>query len=215
MADVVMGYEFATGQFVELLEAERDANQPNSTHTIEITRTADASMLEWRSIDRAYSLAPDGLDGSEAAHTYAVMTGGLVGKVGIGKVAMYGHEHLVAVSPQGTTKAMALMLYTLHAASDLRPIAQDIWASVSGVELTLAQQVVATLEGPIDLNFVDECESGLRRIIAAKIAHQEIVVPPLVEAGPVLPLLDALQQSVAAGRSRLAKAQVPAKRKSA
>jgi DNA end-binding protein Ku len=40
------------------------------------------------------------------------------GKVGIGKVALYGREYLVAVRPQEAD----ILMYTLHHAADIRSI---------------------------------------------------------------------------------------------
>ena len=47
-------------------------------------------------VDRTYYLAPDG---PMAADAFAVMRDGMQGKVGIGKLALYGREYLVAVRP--------------------------------------------------------------------------------------------------------------------
>jgi non-homologous end joining protein Ku len=49
---------------------------------------------------------------------------------------------------------------------------------------------------PLNLaDFVDEYQADLKRLIAAKIAGEEIVVPPVVDP-PVLNLRDALEESL-------------------
>ena len=58
-------------------------------------------------VDRAYYLAPDG---RMAADAFAVMREGMKGKVGIGKLALYGREYLVAVRPH----ERGIVMYTLH-----------------------------------------------------------------------------------------------------
>ncbi len=204
--EIVKGHEFAKDQYVEILDAELDAFAPLSAKVIDLVHVTDASTLPLRSIDRAYYLEPDGPNGSEAAHTYAVIQASLagLGAIGVGKVAIYRREYLAAVGVSGS----ALMLYTLHWAAELRPIALDIWSSVSRQELELADQVLESLTRPLDLSlFRDAYQADTRRLIDAKIAGQEIVRPPLVPSVPVLSLLEALQQSLAAvGPKRMAKA---------
>lgn len=205
-AEIVKGYEFEKDRYVVLLEAELDAIQPPSTRVIDLVQVAEAAALEPRSIDRAYYLEPDGPNGSAAARAYAVMTAAFLGKVGIGKLAIYGREYLVAIGTHGPV----LMLYTLHPASELRSITLDIWASVSTGELKLAQQVLDSLTGPLDLAaFTDAYQADVRTLIDAKIAGKEIVVPPIVDVGPVLSLVDALNLSLDT-KKRMAKADLRA-----
>ena len=63
-------------------------------------------------VDRTYYLAPDG---RIAASAFAVMRDGLQGKVGIGKLALYGREDLVAVRP----KERGIVMHTLHHAAEI------------------------------------------------------------------------------------------------
>jgi DNA end-binding protein Ku len=94
--------------------------------------------------------------------------------------------------------------------------------TVKPEEMKLAQQVIATFDGPLDLaDYKDEYREGLQRIIDAKIAGEEIVAPS-VEAPPrVVNLMDALKKSldaVSATKKKPAKATVTqptAKRKRA
>ena len=59
--------------------------------------------------------------------------------------------------------------------------------TVKPEEMKLAQQVIATFEGPLDLaNYKDEYREGLQRIIEAKIAGEEIVAPAVERRGPPL-----------------------------
>jgi DNA end-binding protein Ku len=158
-----------------------------------------------------------------AADAFAVMREGMKGKVGIGKLALYGREYLVAVRPQGR----GIVMYTLHHAAEIRSIdtveeLNSVVTTVKPDEMKLAQQVIATFDGPLDLaNYKDEYREGLQRIIDAKIAGEEIVAPS-VEAPPrVVNLMDALKKSldaVSATKKRPAKAAVAqpaAKRKRA
>ena len=114
-----------------------------------------------------------------AAEAFAVMREGMAGKAGIGKVALYGREYLVAVKPQ----KKGLVMYTLHHDAEIRSIDQieelnSVPSKVKPEEMKLAKQVVATFDAELNLkDYKDEYSEGLRQIIDAKIAGEEIVAP--------------------------------------
>ena len=220
-SEIVKGYEFSTGKYVLLLPEELDAIAPPSTRVIDLTRFADASALQPYSIERSYYLAPDGPPANEA---FAVLRIAMRHRVGIGKLAIYGREYLVAVGPTlvpaSATPQVVLMLHTLHHAAELRS-AEAIDELQTGTQapvdqVTLAQQVIAALMGPLDLgNFTDQYQTDLGRLIEAKITGHEFVVPVLEEA-PVLTLRAALEQSLAvmsASKKISAKGTTPRKRR--
>jgi DNA end-binding protein Ku len=69
--------------------------------------------------------------------------------------------------------------------------------TVKPEEMKLAQQVIATFEGPLDLaNYKDEYREGLQRIIEAKIAGEEIVAPAVETPPRVVNLMEALKKSL-------------------
>ncbi len=68
-------------------------------------------------VDRTYYLAPDG---PVAGDAFAVMRDGMEGKVGVGKLALYGREYLVAVRPH----ERGIVMHTLHHAAEIRGIDQ-------------------------------------------------------------------------------------------
>ena len=84
---------------------------------IDLAQFTDDTSIDPIYVDRAYYLAPDG---PMAASAFAVMREGMAGKAGIGKVALYGREYLVAVRPQ----KKGLVMYTLHHDAEIRSIDQ-------------------------------------------------------------------------------------------
>src|SRR6476620_7005171 len=218
-SEIVKGYEFEKGQWVIVDEEDFDKVRTESTRVIDLVQFADESALDPMYVDRTYYLAPDG---GPAGDAFAVMREGMKGKVGIGKLALYGREYLVAVRPQGR----GIVMHTLHHAAELRSIdsVEELNAvpnTVKPDEMKLAKQVSETFEGPLDLaNYKDEYREGLQRIIDAKVAGEEVVAAP-VEAPPrVVNLMEALRKSLNAvytPKKKQAKASVatPAKRKRA
>src|SRR6266571_596604 len=220
-SEIVKGYEFEKGRYVIMSEEDLDKVRPESTRVIDLVQFADASSIDPMYVDRTYYLAPDG---GMAADAFAVMRDGMQGKVGIGKLALYGREYLVAVRPF----ERGIVMHTLHHAAEIRSIdaVEELSAVPSKVkpeEMKLARQVIQTFEGPLNLSdYKDEYREGLQRIIDAKIAGEEVVATAANAAPRVVNLMDALKKSldaVSAGKKRPAKAtaerQTSAKRKRA
>ena len=136
------------------------------------------------------------------------------GKAGIGKVALYGREYLVAVKAQDN----GLVMYTLHHAAEMRGIDQieeldSVPKTVKPEELKLAQQVVEMYSGELNLNdYKDEYKEELRRVIDAKVAGEEVVATATPEpASNVIDLMAALRRSldtVSAAKKPTAKADL-------
>jgi DNA end-binding protein Ku len=207
-SEIVKGYEFEKGRYVVLSEEDFDKVRPDSTRVIDLVQFADDSSIDPMYVDRAYYLAPDGPVASEA---FAVVRDGMKGKVGVGKVALYGREYLVAVRP----KERGLVMYTLHHAAEIRSIdavdeLSSVPATVKPEEIKLAKQVIETFEAPLDLaTYRDEYRDGLQAIIDAKIAGEEVVAPAVETPARVVNLMDALRKSldsVSAQKKKPAKA---------
>jgi DNA end-binding protein Ku len=212
-SEIVKGYEFEKGRYVILSEEDLDKVRPESTRVIDLVQFADASSIDPMYVDRTYYLAPDG---RMAADAFAVMRDGMKGKVGVGKLALYGREYLVAVRPH----QRGIVMHTLHHAAEIRSIdaveeLNTVPASVKPEEMKLARQVIATFEQPLNLSdYRDEYRAGLQQIIDAKIAGEEFVAPSAEAPPKVVNLMDALRKSldaVSAGKKKNVKAVAAAK----
>ena len=147
-SELVKGYEFEKGRYVVLTEDDFDKVRPASTRVIDLVQFADRSAIDPTYVDRTYYLAPDGTLAGEA---FAVMREGLEGKVGIGKLALYGREYLVAVSSHGR----GIVMHTLHHTAELRSVdtveeLNSIPVKVKPDEVKLARQVIATFDAPLE-----------------------------------------------------------------
>ena len=117
-AELVKGYEFEKGRYVIVSEEDIQKVRVESTRVINLRAVCQRRRHRPDLRDRAYYLAPDG---PMAADAFAVMREGMAGKAGIGKVALYGREYLVAVRPQ----KKGLVMYTLHHDAEIRSIDPD------------------------------------------------------------------------------------------
>src|ERR687891_508803 len=194
-AELAKGYEFEKGRYVIVSEEDIQKVRVESTRVINLVQFANAADIDPIYVDRAYYLAPDG---PMAGDAFPVMRDGMAGKAGIGKVALYGREYLVAIKPQ----KKGLVMYTLHHEAEIRSIDEieelnSVPSKVKPEEMKLAKQVVSTFDAELNLkDYKDEYKEGLRQIIDAKIAGEEIVAPDVQEPPKVVDLMEALRRSL-------------------
>jgi DNA end-binding protein Ku len=209
MSEIAKGYEFEKGRYVVVSEDDIAKVRPESTRVIDLVQFTDASAIDPIYVERPYYLAPDGGISQEA---FAVMREGMKGKAGIGKLALYGREYLVAVQ----AREKGLVMYTLRHAKELRSM--DNIEELDGVptkikpdEIKLAKQVIGNFESELDLReYRDEYQEELQRIIDAKIAGEDVVATAEEAPPKVVNLMDALRQSldrVSQGKKKSVKAE--------
>ena len=206
--EIVKGFEFEKGRYVVMSDEDLEKVRPQSTRVIDLVQFSDAAALDPMYVDRTYYLAPDG---AMAGDAFAVMRDGMRGKIGIGKLALYGREYLVAVRPF----ERGIVMHTLHHAAEMRGIdsvdeLNSVPAAVKPEEMKLARQVIQTFEQPLNLaDYKDDYRAGLQAIIDAKIAGEEVVATTSEAPPKVVNLMDALRKSldaVSAGKKKTAKA---------
>jgi DNA end-binding protein Ku len=209
-SEIVKGYEFEKGRYVVLTDEDINKVRPESTRVINLVQFADDSAIDPIYFERPYYLAPDGAVASDA---FAVMREGMKGKAGIGKLALYGREYIVAVQP----REKGLVMYTLRAGDEIRGMAAidelaTVPDKVKPEEVKLAKQVIQTFESPLDLSTNrDEYQAELRKMIDAKIAGQDFVAQEAEAPPNVVSLMDALRKSldtVSAAKKKPAKLEL-------
>ena len=212
LSEVVKGYEFEKGRYVVMDEEDMAKVRPESTRVIDLVQFTDVEAIDPIYVERPYYLAPDGQMAQEA---FAVMREGMKGKAGIGKLALYGREYLVAVQP----KEKGLVMYTMRRANEVRSMdnideLEGVPSKVKPDEIKLAKQVIGNFEGELDLaEYKDAYQEELQRIIDAKIAGEEVVAPVEQTPPKVVNLMDALRQSldrVSTQKKKSAKADIEA-----
>ena len=212
LSEVVKGYEFEKGRYVVMDEDDLAKVRPESTRVIDLVQFTPVESIDPIYVERPYYLAPDGQMAQEA---FAVMREGMKGKAGIGKLALYGREYLVAVQP----KEKGIVMYTLHHAAEIRGIEavdelNSVPDKVRPEEIKLAKQVISNFEGELDLGeYKDAYQEELQRIIDAKIAGEDVVATQEETPPKVVNLMDALRQSldrVSTGKKKPVKVEADA-----
>ena len=192
-AAIVKGYEYGRDQHVVLDTDELDALRPAQDRALRLERfvapgQCDPILFSGRSLH----LLPDGV---AAEPVYEVLRESLVQKArwAVGRLVLSGQRQLVLLRPAGTL----LLLHVLHYPQTIRAAARPSTERCGrGPEMQLAAQLIDAASGPVDWSaYADSTAAELRALAEAKIQGQ--VPCPAEPTAMVLPLLEALQQSVA------------------
>jgi DNA end-binding protein Ku len=136
----VRGYEFESGRYVVLSDADLKGAAPEATQTIDIVDFVDLEEISPLYFDKPYYLAPD----KKGTKAYALLRETLrrTGKVGIAKVVIRTREYLAAVVARGEVLTLELMRY----AHELRdPDELEVPRGKEGVtdrEIDMAERLV-------------------------------------------------------------------------
>ena len=209
-ADIVKGYEYARGKYIEIEPKElRSLRMPTAT-AVQIQQFVKADELPRELFERPYFVAP-----KDKAQAKALTIMGRALKetetFGVGKVAFSGREHLVAIGAPEAPKQKGLMLYLLRYAEELRdPKAvlsgiPDV--SVSSQELSLARQLINGSTSKFDLSaYHDEYEAAVKKLVNAKRKGKPLAEPEPEPARPkVVNIMDALRRSLETAKPRAKK----------
>ena len=199
--DIVKGYEYAKGQYVQIEPSEIANLRVPSKHSIAVEQFVDESEIDPAYFEKPYFVAPDG---DAQAEAFAVVRKAMqqAGKVGIGKIAFAGREHVVALMANKDDSMPGLMAYTMRYAEELRAPA-EYFASIPKVEieedqLDLAEQLIKKKTGKFDpKRYKDGYEVALKELVDAKVNNQPIPQDePAPKRAKVINLMDALRSSL-------------------
>ncbi|HEX3659113.1 MAG TPA: Ku protein [Pirellulales bacterium] len=212
--DIVMGYEYRKGKYVEIDPEELDKLRTKADRALRIDTFIGPDELDPMYYDgRTYYLVPDG---AEAREPYAVMCAALtkLERYGIGVVVFSEREQLVALRPVGD----ALIMSMLHHEAEFRqPDEVGIHKlKAPAKEIHLAEVLIKAATEEFDFaNYVDRYRERLEQLIETKVKGHEVVAPEEPEEPEVINLMDALRKSVAkatGGRKTTKRKTAPKKR---
>src|SRR3990172_3383998 len=209
--DIVRGYEYEKGRYVTVEDEEIEAASVPSTRTIDVASFVPADQIDPIFYRRAYYIAPDEL----GAKPYGLLREALrgSGRVAIAKVTFGDRERLVTLRVKDDLIVLETMYWPDEIRkADLPEATQEI--PVREQELQMALSLVESLTQDFDLEaFEDEFRKALLKVIAAKVAGEEIVVPETAEAEPpaTADLMAALERSLKMVKERREKREKPEK----
>lgn len=198
--EVIKGYEYAKGQYVEMSDEDFENVPIPSKHTIEINRFVKGEEIDPVYYDSAYVLEPDEIGKKPyALFMYALHKKGLIA---VANITIRKREQLCALRPNGNN----LMLETLYYNDELRVELDKAEPEVklTDAEEKMAEALVELMTGEFDAKeYKDAYREALMEVISAKLEGKEVVTSPESPA-QVMDLMEALRASVEAAKQRRA-----------
>jgi DNA end-binding protein Ku len=200
--DIVKGFEVSKGKYVEVTDDELDAVEIDTARTVDIERFVPREEIDDLYVNRPYYIAPSDKVGAEAFVTIRKAIEA-TGKVALGRVVLTTREHMMVLEPRGKGLVGLLLRYP-YEVRDPQEYFDDIpEVRISKEMLDLAKHIVASKTGHFEPDeFEDRYEEALKDIVKRKAAGEEIKAPERPPASNVINLMDALRESVKAGRGR-------------
>jgi DNA end-binding protein Ku len=145
--------------------------------------------------DSSYYLAPE--DEGRKAYQLLMEAMRKSGYAAIAKVSMHNREYTVIIRPQKT----GLTLHTMFYSNEIRPAETGPTEKieVKEQERALAEQLIKSLAAPFQPEkYHDTYQQALQELIDAKAKGMEVTTAPHVARAPVIDLMQALKNSLAA-----------------
>jgi DNA end-binding protein Ku len=194
--DVVRGYEYEKGSYVELTDDDLEKLPLRSSKAIDITGfIKDDELPGALYYQSAYYLEPE----KSAEKPYALLNKTLAktGRVAIAKFALRDRERLVSVRALDG----ALLMNTLHWPDEIRST-EDLdvpdEVKVSPAELKMAENLVGMMATAFEPSeYKDEYKQAVLQLVEAKVQKKEVIAAPEPETETtVVDLMSALKASV-------------------
>lgn len=199
--DIVKGYEYSKGEYIQIDPEEIAKLRIPSRHTLAIQQFVELKELDPAYFEKPYFVIPEN---DAQAEAFAVVRKALADthKAGLGKIALSGREHLMALAAPSDDTLPGLMAYTLRFAAELRSASEYFTGiktpPIHEEPLELARELIRKKSTKFDPEkFTDDYEAALRELIDAKLKHVPMSAEPKAPAhGKVVNLMDALRKSV-------------------
>ncbi len=194
--DIIKGYEYEKGQFIEITDEDFDRVNVDSTQTVDIKEFVDLNDIDPMFFDQPYFLAPE--KGGDKAYVLLREALAQSGKVGIAKVVIKTREHLAAVKPHGKALVLELMHFSEELADPNELKLPN--GEVGKKELAMANSLIEQMTDDWKASkYKDEYHEELVKLIEEKIAAGGEVSAPKAKAKKptnVVDLVSVLQQSL-------------------
>jgi DNA end-binding protein Ku len=196
-SDIVSGYEFASGQYVEIDTGDLEKMRTTNEKAITVDAFIEPSAVDPRYFSgKSYFLLPDG---PVAMRPYALLQRAMAeeNRFAFGHVVFSGRDQLVLVRPLGEMLSMAMLSYAAEL-KDLSEFQSEVpRVEVAPNEMKLAKSLVGQMSEEIDLTqYKDTYTEKLTKLIETRVAGKEIVTPEEDAPQSAANLLEALEMSL-------------------
>jgi DNA end-binding protein Ku len=195
--EIVKGYEFEKGRYVQFTPEEIKAFDEVGTHSIEISEFVSIEAVDPVYYENAYYLAPD----KGGARPYSLLVQALneTKRCAIARWAARGNSNLVMLRPVGKV----LVMQQLHFSNEVKPVSEiEVPAQeIKPAELNLAKQLIEQQASDEfePTAYVDEVRARVEAAIQQKIKGEKITISDdsgRKESGNIIDIMEALRASL-------------------
>jgi DNA end-binding protein Ku len=197
--EIVRGFEFEPGRYVEVTEEDIDRLDVELTHAIDICDFVSIEEIDPIYFRKAYYLLPQ--DGAEKPYRLLERALEETERVAVAKVVIRNKQHLACLRPvEGT-----LVLETMYYADEVRQPEAAPKPQVREAEVDMAKTLIENLAAAWDpKRYHDRYRNELLDLLKKKAKGAPLPEPAQEEGGEVVDLMEALRQSVQATKKRQA-----------
>ena len=206
--DIIRGFEFEKGRFVEVTDEDIDRLDVELTHTIDICDFVSLDEVDPLYFRKGYFLLPQ--EGAEKPYRLLVRALADTGRAAIAKVVIRNKQHLA------TIRALedALVLETMYYADEIRLPDEVPKPRVSPAEVDMAKTLIENLATSFEPErYHDRYRNELLELLERKAEGEPLPEREEAEEGEVVDLMEALRQSVEATKKR-SRRKAPARKAS-
>lgn len=203
-ADLVRGYEYEKGRYVEITDDDLKAVRPEATQSVQIAEFVELDQINPMFFDTPYYLEPE----KKGRHAYALLRDALKdsGKVAIARVVIRSREHIAAVKPNGEALVLELMHFADEMVDQKSFDFPALNEHVAAAEKKVAKMLIDTMsvEKFEPENFHDKYREDVMAMIEARANGEEVTAPEVERpaATNVVNLMDVLQRSLEQSKTR-------------
>jgi DNA end-binding protein Ku len=206
--DIIRGFEFEKGRFVEVTDEDIDRLDVELTHTIDICDFVSLDEVDPLYFRKGYFLLPQ--EGAEKPYRLLVRALADTGRAAIAKVVIRNKQHLA------TIRALedSLVLETMYYADEIRLPDEVPKPRVSPAEVDMAKTLIENLATSFEPErYHDRYRNELLELLEKKAEGEPLPERGETEEGEVVDLMEALRQSVEATKKR-SRRKAPARKAS-
>jgi len=195
--DMIKGYEYARGQYVQFTDEEIKALESERSNSIEIAEFVPIRSVDFVQVEKTYYLGPD--KGGDKA--YRLLSESMTKKdmVAVGRWGSRGKEQLVLIRPYGKD---GIILHQLYYATEVRAFDEiDTGATFtfSDKEHELAEKLIEQLSSDSfePEKYHDSYTDRVNAAVQQKVEGKEITIAPEAPKAQIIDLFEALKKSLA------------------
>jgi DNA end-binding protein Ku len=194
--DIVKGYEFAKGKFVELTDEEIAAAAGSQTRLLEIDHFVPSADIDPDYYERTYYLGAQ----DKGRDAYALLHAALerAERAGVGRWTFHNRERTVVLRPLGDVLAIHTMRFADELVDPRDVELGRVRRKPSERELKMAAALVEGLHTAFDpTDYEDSYRAAVLELVERKAEGKNIEPPAEIEREPADDLLAALEASLA------------------